>query len=91
MCNACRGEKRGEGEEGRKWRCGGEGEKTVAIINGDRREPGNIWLSTSGCSGGNNQIAEQNHLVVDFRRLVLAVTIKLQNKTMCTRDILPTQ
>ena len=29
--------------------------------------------------------------VVDFRRLALAVPIRLQNKTTCTRDILLTQ
>ena len=29
--------------------------------------------------------------VVDFRRLALAVPIRLQNETTCTRDILSTQ
>ena len=63
-------ERKGEGREGReggrKWRYWGDGERTVAIINGGRREPGNICRKScrlpAPCSGGTNQITEWNHV-----------------------------
>ena len=41
--------------------------------------------------GGGESLVTSAGKVVDFRRLALAVPIRLQNETTCTRDILSTQ
>ena len=41
--------------------------------------------------GGGESLVTSAVKVVDFRRLAVAVPIRLQNETMCTRDILSTQ
>ena len=42
-------------------------------------------------TGGGESLVTSAGKVVDFRRLALAVPIRLQNETTCTRDILSTQ
>ena len=49
--------------------------------------PGSLLKKT----GGGESLVTSAGKVVDFRRLALAVPIRLQNETMCTRDILSTQ
>ena len=54
--------------------------------------PGSLLKNGGGGGGGGGEsLVTSAGKVVDFHRLALAVPIRLQNGTTCTRDILSTQ
>ena len=66
-----------------------------SLENGKRElasSPGSLLKNGGGGGGeGGESLVTSAGKVVDFRRLALAVPIRLQNETTCTRDILSTQ
>ena len=60
---------------------------TAGLAGGVALFPGSLLKN----GGRGESLVTSGGKVVDFRHLGLAVPIRLQNETMCTRDILSTQ